>query len=198
MEVGQVSKTRPMGDRFIVYRVQEELPIAVPPLAEIRAKVLTAWKLEEARRIALDKGKAAVAAGTLGALGTPATQDGVTLTSLAELGKHAPIRKALLDTPTGQFTPVLLTQDGKVWAARIKERQPAAALTFETRRTLVDALQNEVAEKLLTAELRALDAEGRQRPGLSSFWGRIDGIWINKDAEKRLLEEVPDLGQDLE
>ena len=198
LEVGQVSKTRPMGDGFIVYRVQEELPIAVPPLAEIRAKVLTAWKAEEARRIALDKGKAAVAAGNLGALGTPVTQDGVTLAAMTELGKHAPIRKALLDTPVGQFTPVLLTPDGKVWVARIKERQPAPALTFETRRTLVEALQNEVAGTLLTAELRALDAEGRQRPGLSSFWGRFDGIWINKDAQKHLLEEVPDLGQDLE
>ena len=196
MEVGQVSRTRQLSDRYIVFRVQEERPSTVPPLAEIRAKVLAAWKLEEARRIAQDKGKAAVKAGDLNALGTPAAQDAVTIASLNELGKQPAIRKALLDTPAGQFTPVLFTPDGKVWVARIKARVPAEALTFDARRTLVESIQTEAAGKLLTAELRSLDTKGRQRPGLSSFWGRIDGIWINKEAEKKLMEEVPDFNQD--
>ena len=198
MQVGQVSKVRQVMDRYIVFRVQKELPTAIPVLAEIRTKVLDAWKLEEARRIALDKGQAGLKSGNLGALGTPATQEGVTITSLAELGKHPAIRKALLDTPVGQLTPALWTPDGKLWAARIKARTPAAPLTFETRHTLVEAIQGEVAEKLLTAELQALSSEGHQHPGLSSFWGRLSGIWINEEAEKRSLEQAPDLGQDPE
>ena len=198
LEVGQVSKTRALGDRFVVFRVQEEKPIAVPPLAEIRAKVLAAWQLEEARRVAMDKAKTAVKAGDLSALGAPAAQTAVTISSLAELAKHPRIRKALLDTPEGQFTPVLFSLDGKVWVARIKARVAAEPLSFEARRTLMEALQTEVASKLLTAELRDLDAQGRQHPGLSSFWGRMDGIWINKEAEKRMMEEMPDLSPDSE
>jgi peptidyl-prolyl cis-trans isomerase D len=198
MEVGQVSKTRQLGDRYVVFRVQEERPSAIPPLAEIRTKVLDAWKLEEARRVAQDKAKAAVKAGDLGVFGAPAAQEAVTITSMGELGKHPAIRKALLDTPAGQLTPVLWSPEGKVWVARIKTRTPAEPLSFEARRKLVEAIQSEVAEKLLTAELRDLDAEGRKHPGLSSFWGRFGGVWINKDAEKRGLEEMPDFGQDLE
>ena len=122
----------------------------------------------------------------------------MTIASLKEVGQQPAIRKALLDTPVGQFTPALFTPDGKVWVAHLKVRLAAEALTFDARRTLVEAIQSETAIKLLTAELRALDTKGRQRPGLSSFWGRMDGIWINKDAEKRLMEEVPDFTQDAE
>ena len=53
----------------MVFRVQEERPIAVPALGEIKAKVLDAWKLEEARKAALAKAQAAVKAGDLKAHG---------------------------------------------------------------------------------------------------------------------------------
>ena len=194
MEVGQVSKTRQVADKYVVFRVQEERPTTVPPLAEIRAKVLAAWQLEEARKATLAKAEAALKTGGLAAVGTPAAQDNVTLKTLAELGQHPGIRKALLDTPVGQLTPVLWTPDGKLWVARIKARTAPGPLTFEARRTLVETLQAEVAEKLLTAELRNLDAEGRLRPGFSSFWGRLSGVWINKDLAKASAEDLQDYG----
>ncbi|BDU74402.1 peptidylprolyl isomerase [Mesoterricola silvestris] len=190
LEVGQVSKVRMAGASYAVFRVQEELPVAVPPLADIKAKVLTAWKLEEARTAL--RAKADQAAGDLKALGTPETKDGVTIQSLAELGQHPAIRKALLETPAGKATPPCWTPDGKIWVARIKERTPAAPLTFETRRTLVEALQTGVAEKLLTAELMTLAEEGRKRPGFSSLYGRFGGIWRNEEALKRMGSDVPD------
>ncbi len=190
LEVGQVSKIRMAGDSYVVFRVQEELPVAVPPLADIRAKVLDAWKLEEAR-VAL-RAKADKAAGDLKALGTPEAKDGVTIQSLAELGQHPAIRKALLETPAGKVTPACWTPDGKLWIARIKERTPAAALTFEARRALVESLQTGVAEKLLTAELVTLAEQGRKRPGFSSLYGRYGGIWKNEDALKRMSSDVPD------
>ncbi|WP_306598996.1 peptidylprolyl isomerase [Geothrix sp. 21YS21S-2] len=190
LEVGQVSKVRMAGGSYVVFRVQEELPVAVPPLADIKAKVLEAWKLEEARTAL--KAKAAQAAGDLKALGTPESKDGVTIQSLAELGQHPAIRKALLETPAGKATPACWTPDGKLWVARIKERTPAASLTFETRRTLVEALQTGVAEKLLTAELVTLAEQGRKRPGFSSLYGRFGGIWRNEEALKRMGSDVPD------
>lgn len=189
LEVGQVSKVRMAGGSYVVFRVQEELPVAVPPLADIKAKVLEAWKLEEARTAL--KAKAAQA-GDLKALGTPESKDGVTIQSLAELGQHPAIRKALLETPAGKVTPACWTPDGKLWVARIKERTPAAPLTFETRRTLVEALQTGVAEKLLTAELVTLAEQGRKRPGFSSLYGRFGGIWRNEEALKRMGSDVPD------
>ena len=38
-----VSKPLPFPDHHLLFRVQEELPEAVPPFKEVRAKVLAAW-----------------------------------------------------------------------------------------------------------------------------------------------------------
>jgi peptidyl-prolyl cis-trans isomerase D len=182
LEVGQVSKILNAQGALVVFRVQEERPVAIPPLAEIKAKVLEAWKLEEARKAAQARAAQAQKSGDLKALGTPVAQDAVTIASLGELGKHPGIRKALLDTPAGQLTPVLWTPDGKVWVARIKARVPPEPLTFAARKTLVDQVQQDVAQKLLGAEIKSLEQEGDQHPGFSSLYGRFNGIWRNKEA----------------
>jgi len=196
MEVGQVSKVRPAGDSFVVFRVQEEKAVAVPPLADIRAKVLDAWKQEEARKAL--RAKAVQAGSDLKALGAPETKDGVTIASLGDLGQHPAIRKALLETPAGKTTVPCWTPDGKLWMAQIKDRTPAAPLTFETRRTLVENLQEQTAQKLLGAELGALNAAGRLRPGFSSLYGRFGGIWKNEEAMKKIIGDVPDAAPDFE
>ncbi|NTV75897.1 MAG: hypothetical protein HGA66_17040 [Holophaga sp.] len=49
-----------------------------------------------------------------------------------------------------------------------------------------------MAEKLLTAELVTLAEQGRKRPGFSSLYGRLGGIWRNEDALKRMGTDVPD------
>ncbi len=183
LKVGQVSKLLPTGASFTVFRVQEERPVAVPPLAEIRERVLTAWKLEEARKAAQEKAKAALSSGDLKALGEPKNHENATLTSLGELGQHPGIRKALLDTPEGKLTPILWNPEGQLWVARIKGRVAADPLTFEKRQTLVRELQRAASEKLLVSELQDLDAKGRLRPGFSSLWGRFGGIWINTETK---------------
>jgi peptidyl-prolyl cis-trans isomerase D len=194
LDVGQVSKVRQAQDRFVVLRVKEEKPIAVPPLAEIKDKVMEAWKLEEARKAAMAKAQAAVKGGDLKALGAPIAQDNVTIAGLGDLGKHPAIRKALLDTPVGQLTPVLWTPDGKVWVARIKARTPAPALTFDTRKSLTEQVQMDVAQKVLTAEVRTLQRDGDLHPGFSSLYGRFNGIWRNKEALMAGPDFLPDLG----
>jgi peptidyl-prolyl cis-trans isomerase D len=194
MDVGQVSRIVPTQDGFVVFRVKEERPIAIPPLAEIKDKVLDAWKLEEARKSALAKAKDALKGGDLKALGAPVAQDGVTIASLGELGKHPAIRRALLDTPAGQLTPLLWTPDGKLWAARIKTRVAPEALTFGARKTLVEQIQQDVAQKFLSAEIQALERDGDLHPGFSSLYGRLNGIWRNKEALGTGAESIPDLG----
>ena len=165
-----------------MFRVQEELPIAVPPLKEIRAKVLAAWKLEEARKKATEKAKAAVAAKDLKALGAPSTKENATIQSLGGLGEHPGIRKALLETPVDASHPVLWNPEGQVWVARIKARIPAEAPTFEKRLQLVRTIQASTSQELLEAERKDLDTKGRQRAGFSSLWGRFGGVWMNPNT----------------
>lgn len=189
LKVGEVSKPAAFGDRHLLFRVQEELPEAVPPFKDIRAKVLAAYRLEEARKQAVAKAQQSLKAGGLQAVGPVTDQAAAPLSGLRDLIAHPGIRKALLDTPVGQTTPVLWTQDGKLWAARIVSREPAPALTFETRRSLIQDVQSTEAQKLLSAELQSLDQRGRLRPGFSSFWGHFGGVYINASAVQAPVEE---------
>ncbi len=189
LKVGEVSKPIPSADHHLLFRVQEELPEAVPPFKDIRVKVLAAYQLEEARRQAVAKAQQALKAGGLQAVGPVTEQAAAPLSGLRDLVAHPGIRKALLDTPVGQPTPVLWTQDGKLWVARISSREPAPALVFETRRNLIQDLQTTEAQKLLSAELQALDRQGRKRPGFSSLWGHFGGIYVNASATQVSAEE---------
>ena len=189
LKVGEVSKPQGYGDRYLLYRVQEELPEAVPPMKEIRAKVLAAYRLEEARKQALAKAAQALKTDGLQAVGVVTDQAAAPLSGLKDLMANPAVRRALLDTPVGATTPLLWTQDGKVWVARITSREPAPALTFETRRNLIQEVQNSEAQRLLSAELQAMDQQGRLRPGFSSLWGHFDGIYVNTDAVKSSVDE---------
>jgi hypothetical protein len=50
-------------------------------------------------------------------------------------------------------------------------------------------VQTAEAQKLLSAEMQALDRQGRLRPGFSSFWGHFGGIYINASAVQVPIEE---------
>ncbi len=188
MKVGEVSKPTPFPQHHLLFRVQEELPEAVPPFKEIRTKVLAAYRLEETRKQAVAKAQQALKGG-MAAVGPVTDQAAAPLAAQKELVAQPAIRKALLDTAVGQTTPILWTQDGKLWVARIGSREPAPALSFEARRTLIQETQTAEAQKLLSAELQSLDQQGRLRPGLSSFWGHLSGIYINPDAVKATGDE---------
>jgi len=189
LKVGEVSKPMAFADRYLLFRVQEERPEAVPPFKDIRAKVLAAYQIEEARKLAVAKAQQALKAGGLQAVGPVTDQAAAALSGLRDLVAHPGIRKALLDTAVGQTTPVLWAQDGKLWVARITSREPAPALTFETRRSLIQDVQSAEAQKLLSTELQAMDQQGRLRPGFSSFWGHFGGIYVNANAVQVPLED---------
>jgi hypothetical protein len=50
-------------------------------------------------------------------------------------------------------------------------------------------VQTTEAQKLLSAELQSLDQQGRLRPGFSSLWGHLGGIYINPSAAQVSVEE---------
>ena len=189
LKVGQVSKPEKAGDRYVLFRVQEELPAGIPPFKEIRPQVLAAWKLDQARTQAMTKAQQILKGGDLKALGgTFTTQAPGPISALKDLGALPAIQKALLDTPVGQITPPAWSPDGQIWAAKISSREAPPALTFETRQDLIQAIQGDEARKLLTAELQYLDERGRARGGLRSLWGQFGGIYVNKAALQAMLQ----------
>lgn len=196
MKVGGVSNVVSAGEARVLFRVQKEIPPVVAPLSEIRDQVLAAWKLDQARADLEAKAGAALKQGGIEALkplgAVVQTLSDTTLSAHADLAGHSAIRKALLDTPAGQTTPLLWTEDGKLWVAELKSRTPAPALTFETRKALVQDIQTQEAQKLLSAELETLSREGRLHPGFSSLWGRLGGIWINEDYVKGFAASADD------
>jgi hypothetical protein len=169
----------------VVFRVKEELAAAVPPLAEIRGKVLDGWRTEEARRALTEKAKAALASGDLKALGAPVAD--AKSADAYEHGKHPAVRAALLDTADGKTTAPVWTERG-LWAARILSRTAVGEVDFGKRKAVVEALQREAGDRLLQAEQQQMLAQGRLRPGFSSLWGRLDGIWVSEIPDQTVLE----------
>jgi hypothetical protein len=180
MKVGQVGQVLTAPGRFFVYRVQKELPIAVPPLKEIRMPVLEAYRQEEARKRLASKFNDSE--GELHTLGGTESISDKAFAEMTELAENALARKTVLETPVGGVTKAVWTNDGKLWMAKIKERTPLEPLTPEQRMELVKDIQTKESLKVLEAELKDLNAKGRMRPGFSSLWGRLNGIYMDEAA----------------
>jgi peptidyl-prolyl cis-trans isomerase D len=184
-KVGSVSPVLETGGQLLVFRVKEELAAAVPPLAEIRDKVLEGWRTEEARRALTEKTKATLASGDLQALGAP-LPDAKTIDAY-DLGKHPGIRAALLDTADGKLTAPVWTERG-LWAARILSRTSMGDVDFAKRKAVLEVIQREAGDRMLQAEQQQMLAQGRLRPGFSSLWGRLAGIWVSEIPDQTVLE----------
>ena len=174
-----------------------ELPGRTSPflVAEIRPQVLAAWKLDQARTQLQAQAQTALQQGGLEALkplgAVVQTLSDTTLSAQPDLENHSAIRQALLDAAPGQTTPFRWTEDGKLWVAVLKARTPPPALTFETRKALVEGIQTQEAQKLLSAELETLLRQGNLHPGFSSLWGHLGGIWKNEAYLKALQASGP-------
>ena len=178
LKVGDISKVQNPGNVFVVFKVLSELPNSVPPLKDIRAKVLDSWKAAEAKRLLLEQALAKLKGGDLQALGEVKSTPDTTVKTYPEAASKS-IRKELLATALGQITTPIWTNDGKLWIGKITARTPAPDMNFQQRRALVDELQKELVAKQLDFEVQFLETEGKLRPGFSSLWGRINGIWVN-------------------
>jgi hypothetical protein len=181
-KVGTVSEVKQLQNGFIVFRVREELPVSIPTFSEAREEVLTAWRLEEARKITMSHIEHSIESGNLKAVGAPVMRNVATVASLGDLGQHPAIRRALLYTPVGQVTPILSTPDGRLWVALINSRIPHKPLPFADRRAVLKQMQMGIAEKMIEAEFDNMNTIGNKRSGLRSLYGRLNGIWYNKKA----------------
>ncbi len=178
LKIGDISKVQNVGSAFVVFKVLSELPSAVPPLKEIRVKVLDSWKAAEAKRLLLEHATAQLKGGDLKALGAIKTIPDVTVKTYPEAASVG-IRKELLATPVGQISAPVWGADGTLWVGKIIARNPAPELNFAQRRTLVEELQRQLVSKQIDFEIQFLETEGKLRPGFSSLWGRLNGIWVN-------------------
>ena len=139
------------------------LPAGVPPLEEIKARVIEAIKRERAEVIAMDRAKALVAAlGKGGDFLATAKADGFAtgetpLFSRAEPPKEARLPGGVLlaavQTPTGQVSEPVKTGTA-VYVVKTLERQPADAAGFDKQR-----------EELAEADARAEAHAGLGRLG---------------------------------
>lgn len=191
LKVGDISKVQNVGSAFVVFKVLSELPIAVPPLKEIRVKVLDSWKAAEAKRLLMERATAQLKGGDLKALGEVKSILDTTVKTYPEAASIG-IRKELLATAAGQISTPVWGTDGKLWVGKITARTPAPEMNFQQRRALLEELQNQLVGKQLGSEVQFLETEGKLRPGFSSLWGRINGIWINPQISQM---EQADLGE---
>jgi len=191
LKVGTISKVQSAGNAFVVFKVLSELPSAVPPLKEIRVKVLDSWKAAEAKRLLLENAAAQLKGGDLKALGEVKSIPETTVKTYPEAASIG-IRKELLATAAGQISAPVWGNDGKLWIGKITGRTPAPEMNFQQRRALLEELQKQLVAKQLDTEVQFLETEGRLRPGFSSLWGRVNGIWINP---KITPTEQADLGE---
>jgi len=143
LAVGGTSAPVKAQSGYVIAKVSEQMPAGVPPLAEIKDRVVEAIKREKAEAIAMDKAKALVAALAKGGdFLAVAKADGfgtgeTPLFSRAEPPKEArlpgTVMLAALQTPTGQVSEP--TKAGTaVYVVKTIERQPADEAGFDKQR----------------------------------------------------------------
>jgi len=184
-KVGEVSGPELVGSSYMIYRVEKEFKPSVPPLKDIRPKVLLAWRQEQAAKATQIQMQALRQAGTIDAfkdLGAITETKSITIISKQELVTQPQIRQALLQTPVNQLTPIIFQEDGSFWCAQISQREAFPPLTVETRLNLVNEIQNREAGQMLQYEVQRLLEVGKSRSGLRSLWGLWDGIWMDEKA----------------
>lgn len=168
------------GNAFILFRVREERPFSIPQINEVRDQVISAWKLEEARIALTNNVKRLAEQNNLQLIGTPKSYISASIANeLSEFRSHPGICRALLNTNIGKLTPIFWTPDGKLWIAKINSRSLTNKSTFKTRKAIVDTLQMHFANDRLLNELQYIEQQGNKHPGLSSMYGRFNGIWRN-------------------
>lgn len=143
VSVGGTSSPIKAPTGYAIVRVVEQFPAGVPPLEEIKARVIDAIKRERAEVIAMDRAKALVAALGKGAdFLTTAKADGFAtgetpLFSRAEPPKESRlpggVMVAALQTPTGQVSEPVKT-GAAIYVVKTLEREPADLAGFDKQR----------------------------------------------------------------
>ena len=143
VSIGGTSAPIKVPTGYAIVRVVQQSPAGVPPLEEIKARVIDAIKRERAEVIAMDRAKALVAAvGKGGDFLTTAKADGFAtgetpLFSRAEPPKEARLPGGVLlaavQTSTGQVSEPVKA-GAAIYVVKTLERQPADVAGFDKQR----------------------------------------------------------------
>jgi len=165
----------PVG--YAIVRVLQQIPAGVPPVAEIRDRVVDAIKRERAEQQVTDKAKTLIAAlGKGGDFEAVAKGDGFTTGSIPLFSRADPPKEraslpgavllAALQTPAGQVAEPVRAEGG-VYVVKTLERQPAAADGFDRERAEL--------EKQALEQKRALAWDNWLRGRLASAKVEVGG-----------------------
>jgi peptidyl-prolyl cis-trans isomerase D len=124
---------------FLVIKVVEQLPAAVPPLADVKDRVVSAVKRQKAEGVAVERAKQVADEAKSGDLTAAARKAGA-VTGEARFSRAKPADKlsgdvmlAALETPKGGLTPPVKTPQG-VYVLKVLDRTPPAAAEFQQER----------------------------------------------------------------
>jgi peptidyl-prolyl cis-trans isomerase D len=162
---------------FVIVKVARHIPAGVPPVAEIRDKVVEAIKRERAEEQATGKAKALITTLAKGGdFAAAAKADGFSTGSIPLFSRAEPPKErgslpggvlmAALQTPTGQVAEPVRAEGG-VYVVKTLDREPAAADGYERERS---ELERQVLE-----QKRALAWDGWIRNRLAGSKVEIGG-----------------------
>lgn len=177
LAVGGVSPPLKTAAGYAIVKVVQQIPAGVPPVAEIRDRVVDAIKRERAEQQVADKAKTLVA--TLrkdGDFAAAAQAGGFTTGSIPLFSRSDPPKErgslpggvllAALQTPAGQVAEPVRAEGG-VYVVKTLERQPAAPDGFDRERPEL--------EKQVLEQKRALAWENWIRGRLASAKVEVGG-----------------------
>ena len=157
LAVGGVSTPIKTPGGFVIVKVVQHTPAGVPPVAEIRERVVEAIKRERAEQQLTDRAKTLIAALGKGEdFAAAAKADGFSTGSLPLFSRADPPKErgsvpagvlvAALQTPAGQVAEPVRA-DGSVYVVKTLERTAAAPEGFERERV---ELEKQVLEQKRT------------------------------------------------
>jgi peptidyl-prolyl cis-trans isomerase D len=142
---GGVSAPIKTAGGYLIAKVVAQVPAGVPPLPEIRDRVVEAIKRERAEQQVTDKARTLIASlGKGGDFAATAKTEGFTTGSLPAFSRAEPpkdrgslppgVLLAAVQTPAGQIAEPVRGEGG-VYVVKTLERQPAPADGFEKERS---------------------------------------------------------------
>ena len=154
LAVGGVSAPIKTAAGYAVVKVAQQIAAGVPPIAEIRDRVVEAVKRERAEQQLTDKAKTLAATlGKGGDFAAAAKAEGFTIGSIPLFSRSDPPKErgslpggvllAALQTPAGQVAEPVRAEGG-VYVVKTLERQPARPEGFDRER---DELDKQVLEQ---------------------------------------------------
>jgi peptidyl-prolyl cis-trans isomerase D len=146
LTLGGVSAPTKTPAGFLVIKAVEQLPAAVPPLADIKDRVSAVVKRQKAEAVAMERGKQIAAEAKSGDFEAAAKKAGASVGE-ARFSRATPAAKlsgdvmlAALEAPKGGVTEPVKTPQG-VYVLKVLDRSPPPAAEFEQER---DKLAKEV------------------------------------------------------